>query len=80
MNWQHLWRGRGHFALFDSHFGDGARFRALLQAWQNDPQRSDKLQYIAVDPTGMPGFRRIPQAQAGVTLDLLTAPLDDALV
>jgi tRNA 5-methylaminomethyl-2-thiouridine biosynthesis bifunctional protein len=79
MNWQDLWRGRSHYTFFDSHFGDGTRFRALLQAWQNDTQRPARLQYIALDHAGMPGFRRIPQAQAGVTLDLLHASLDSAL-
>ena len=75
MNWQ----GRAHFTVFDSAYGDGERFRALLQRWRDDPQRPARLHYIALHESNLPGFRRVPQCEAGVTLDLLCAPLDDAL-
>jgi tRNA 5-methylaminomethyl-2-thiouridine biosynthesis bifunctional protein len=75
MNWQ----GRAHFTIFDSAYGDGERFQALLQRWRDDPQRPARLHYIALHQPALPGFRRVPQPDAGVTLDLLCAPLDDAL-
>lgn len=59
--------------VFDSHFGDGERFRSAVRA------RRGELHYIAVHDDPLPGFRRIPQPDAGVTLDLLCAPLAWAL-
>ena len=79
MDWQVHWRGRGHFTIFDSRFGDGARFHAVLQAWRHDPERPARLHYIALAEGALPGFRRIPQLDPALTLDLLYAPLDDAL-
>ena len=73
------WRGRTQFTVFDSAYGDGERFRALLQRWRLDPARPTRLHYIALHASPLPGFRRIPQPDAGVTLDLLCAPLDVAL-
>jgi len=59
--------------VFDSHFGDGERFRSAVRARRGD------LHYIALHSDSLPGFRRMPQAEAGVTLDLLCAPLESAL-
>jgi len=73
------WQGRERFTIFDSGFGDGARFRAVLQAWRADPERPARLHYMALGAGPLPGFRRIPQADPAVTLDLLNAPLDAAL-
>lgn len=79
MDWQVHWRGRASFTIFDSGFGDGAKWRALLQAWRTDPQRPARLHYIALDTGPLPGFRRLPQIDAAVTLDLLNAPFNAAL-
>ena len=76
MNWQ----GRAHFTVFDSAYGDGERFRALLQRWRDDAQRPARLHYIALHESDLPGFCRVPQCDAGVTLDLLGASLDEALM
>jgi tRNA 5-methylaminomethyl-2-thiouridine biosynthesis bifunctional protein len=73
------WQGRDRFTAFDSEFGDGARFRALLDAWRRDPQRPARLHYLARADGPLPGFRRIAQDDPAVTLDLLYAPLDAAL-
>jgi tRNA 5-methylaminomethyl-2-thiouridine biosynthesis bifunctional protein len=73
------WQGRPHFTVFDSAYGDGAHFRALLQRWRDDPQRPARLHYIALNLSPLPGFRRIPQTEQGVTLDLLNCSLDAAL-
>ncbi|WP_426207501.1 FAD-dependent 5-carboxymethylaminomethyl-2-thiouridine(34) oxidoreductase MnmC [Massilia sp. TWP1-3-3] len=73
------WQGRAQFTVFDSDYGDGERFRTLLQRWRDDGARPARLHYIALHASPLPGFRRIPQMDAGVTLDLLCAPLDEAL-
>lgn len=73
------WRGRAHFTIFDSDYGDGERCRALLQRWRDDPQRPARLHVIALQRTPLPGLRRIPQPDAAVTLDLLSASLPEAL-
>lgn len=79
--WDH-WRGRARYTVFDSHHGDGSRLAAVLAAWRADPERPARLHLVAVVLPGhglQPGFHRIPQPDAGVTLDLLAAPLDEAL-
>ena len=73
------WQGRTRFTIFDSGYGDGARFTAVLQAWRADPQGPRHLHYIALASSPLPGFRRVPQDDPDVTLDLLHAPLDLAL-
>ena len=72
------WRGRPHFVIFNASHADGAPLRALLQAWRDDPQRPARLHYIALCGDALPGFRRIPQAEPGLTVDLLSATLDQA--
>ncbi|NHZ88404.1 FAD-dependent 5-carboxymethylaminomethyl-2-thiouridine(34) oxidoreductase MnmC [Massilia sp. CCM 8733] len=79
MNWQTIWSERAHFVIFDAAYGDGAAFQKTLHAWRNDPQRPARLHYIALANDALPGYRRIPQIEDAVTLDLLTAPLDSAL-
>lgn len=79
--WEH-WRGRTRYTVFDSHHGDGSRLAAVLAAWRADPARPARLHLLALAPPGhglQPGFHRIPQPDAGVTLDLLAAPLEEAL-
>ncbi|MBC7685451.1 MAG: FAD-dependent 5-carboxymethylaminomethyl-2-thiouridine(34) oxidoreductase MnmC, partial [Bdellovibrionales bacterium] len=73
------WQGRARFTVFDSAFGAGERFRALVKAWRDDPLRPARLHYIALDASPLPGCRRLPQADEAVTLDLLCAPLEAAL-
>jgi len=73
------WRGRTRFTVFDSDYGDGAALRALVEAWRADPRRPPHLHLIALDSSLMPGVHRIPQRDAGVTLDLVSAPIDAAL-
>lgn len=83
MNWQDScqvrWRARAHFVIFDAAYGDGAAFQKTLHAWRNDPQRPARLHYIALAGEALPGYRRVPQIEDAVTLDLLSAPLDNAL-
>ena len=74
-----LWRGRAALTIFDAGLDD-ARFAALCAAWQADPERSARLHVIALADTALPGFRRLPQADARITLDLLGAAPLAALV
>ncbi|WP_460829663.1 FAD-dependent 5-carboxymethylaminomethyl-2-thiouridine(34) oxidoreductase MnmC1, partial [Massilia agilis] len=73
------WRGRERYTVFDADYGDGSGVRALVQAWRDDPLRPARLHVVARAGGLMPGFHRIAQAETGVTLDLLSAPLDAAL-
>ena len=73
------WGGRARFVIFDSCFGGGEGFRAALEAWRADPHRPARLHYIALADGALPGFMRMPQDDAHVTLDLLCAPIDTAL-
>ena len=56
--------------VFDSHYGDGGRWSASGQ---------ERLHVIALAQGPIPGFRRLPQRAARLTIDLLTAPLAQAL-
>ncbi|HWJ93640.1 MAG TPA: FAD-dependent oxidoreductase, partial [Telluria sp.] len=73
------WAGRERYTIFDSHYGDGAAVAALIRKWHEDPQRPRHLHIVALDASLQPGFHRSPQAEPGVTLDLLSAPIDEAL-
>ena len=73
------WHGRARYTVFDSDHGDGRRFTELVEAWRADPQRPARLHVIALAGGLQPGFHRIPQPDANVTLDLIAAPLEGAL-
>jgi tRNA 5-methylaminomethyl-2-thiouridine biosynthesis bifunctional protein len=79
MDYRAGWHNRARFTVFDAHYGDGAAIRVLTDVWRTDPQRSPKLHVIALCDHLLPGFHRMPQAEPGMTLDLLSAPLEDAL-
>lgn len=79
MNPARFWQGRERYTVFDSAYGDGSRTAALIEAWRQDPERPKRLHVVALAEGQLPGFHRIPQPDAGVTLDLLNAPLDTAL-
>ena len=76
MQVQDHWRGRARYNVFDS---DGSHVEAVVNAWRTDPQRPARLHVVALTNRLQPGFHRIPQADAGLTLDLLAAPLETAL-
>jgi tRNA 5-methylaminomethyl-2-thiouridine biosynthesis bifunctional protein len=79
MDMREHWRGRERYTVFDADYGDGSGVRELVQAWRADPARPARLHVVALADGLMPGFHRIPQADQGVTLDLLAAPLEVAL-
>jgi tRNA 5-methylaminomethyl-2-thiouridine biosynthesis bifunctional protein len=70
------WRGRERYPVF---LGDASRVGALQDAWRADPQQPARLHIVALAQGLLPGFHRIPQADARLTLTLLAAPLEDAL-
>ena len=76
MDFRPHWRGRERYVVFDSQWDGGA---ALFEAWRADPQRPKRLHVIAVADGALPGFRRVPQEDDAVTLDLLHAPMEEAL-
>ena len=79
MDFRPHWRGRERFVIFDSHWGDGTAFAASVEAWRADPQRPARLHVIALAHGALPGFQRVLQRDAAITLDLLHAPLEAAL-
>jgi tRNA 5-methylaminomethyl-2-thiouridine biosynthesis bifunctional protein len=72
------WRGRERYTVFDAAWSD-AGVQGLIDAWRADPERPPHLHIIAVAGGLLPGFHRIPQPGAGVTVDLLAGPLDAVL-
>ena len=74
-----FWRGRERYTVLHTRYGDGGAVEALVQAWRTDPARPARLHIVALAEGLLPGFHRIPQPDEGVTLDLLSAPLDAAL-
>ncbi|RZA36790.1 MAG: tRNA U-34 5-methylaminomethyl-2-thiouridine biosynthesis protein, partial [Lysobacteraceae bacterium] len=73
------WRGRERYTVFDTHYGMGDRVRALQEAWRADPERPGRLHIVALAEGMLPGFHRIPQDDARLTLTLLAAPPGTAL-
>jgi tRNA 5-methylaminomethyl-2-thiouridine biosynthesis bifunctional protein len=79
MDMRDHWRGRERYTVFDASYGDGSSVSALEQAWRADPARPAHLHVVALTDGLMPGLHRIPQADPGVTLDLLSAPIGAGL-
>jgi tRNA 5-methylaminomethyl-2-thiouridine biosynthesis bifunctional protein len=79
MDYRDAWHSQARYTVFDAGYGDGAAFRVLADVWRTDPQRSPHLHVIALHERLLPGFHRIPQAEPGLTLDLVSAPIDSAL-
>jgi tRNA 5-methylaminomethyl-2-thiouridine biosynthesis bifunctional protein len=84
MDYHGAWCTQARYTVFDTDYGDGAAFKVLADVWRTDPHRSPHLHVIALCAHGqpdcpLPGFHRIPQAEPGLTLDLINAPLEDAL-
>ncbi len=43
------WAGRGQFVILETGFGLGTNFMATLQAWRHDPERPQRLHYVAIE-------------------------------
>jgi tRNA 5-methylaminomethyl-2-thiouridine biosynthesis bifunctional protein len=78
MDYRVHWRGRQRYTVFDAASND-AGVRALIDAWRDDPHRPPHLHVVALADGLLPGFHRIPQGDAAVTVDLLAGPLDAVL-
>lgn len=79
MDYREGWRNKARYTVFSSEFGDGSAFRVFTDVWRTDAQRSPHLHVIALCRDMMPGFHRMPQPEAGLTLDLVSAPIEAAL-
>jgi tRNA 5-methylaminomethyl-2-thiouridine biosynthesis bifunctional protein len=79
MDYREHWHACARYTVFDSRHGDGADLRVLTDVWRIDPQRPPNLHLIAVCDHLQPGFHRMPQAERGLTVDLISAPVEAAL-
>jgi tRNA 5-methylaminomethyl-2-thiouridine biosynthesis bifunctional protein len=54
------WAGRTRFVVLETGFGLGHNFLATWAAWRDDPQRCERLVYVAVEkhPVGVADLRR----------------------
>ncbi|MES2151808.1 MAG: FAD-dependent 5-carboxymethylaminomethyl-2-thiouridine(34) oxidoreductase MnmC [Pseudomonadota bacterium] len=78
IEYRQRWRGRARFVIFDSGGDPHASTRAF-QAWRADPERPARLHYIVLSDGPLAGYRRVPQADARTTLDLLNMAPQAAL-
>ena len=71
------WAGRDQFVVMDTSFGMGHNFLAAWQAWQQDPQRCERLFFVTV--TRQPPFRAdLARAHAASAWAALAAALQAA--
>ncbi len=68
------WAGRADFTVLETGFGLGHNFLALWDAWQQDPQRCDRLHVVAVE-LHPPTATDLARAHAGAELPDLAAQL-----
>jgi tRNA 5-methylaminomethyl-2-thiouridine biosynthesis bifunctional protein len=78
MDYRSVWHGRERCTVLDAAHDD-ERLKVLIDVWRTDPQRSPRLHVIALCGHMMPGFHRLPQAEPGLTVDLVNAPIESAL-
>jgi len=78
MDYREVWRGRERCTVLDAAH-DEERLKVLVDVWRTDPLRSPHLHIIALCEHLMPGMHRMPQAEPGLTVDLVNAPIDAAL-
>ena len=68
------WAGRPRFAVLETGFGLGNNFLATWDAWRQDPQRCERLHYLAIEKHP-PRRADLTRAHAGSALPLLAAEL-----
>jgi len=78
MDYRDVWRGRERCTVLDAAH-DEERLRVLMDVWRTDPLRSPHLHIIALCGHLMPGMHRMPQSEPGLTVDLVNAPVEEAL-
>lgn len=79
MDYREDWHACARYTVFDSRHGRGDDLCVLTDVWRTDPQRPPHLHLIAVCDHLQPGFHRMPQAEPGLTVDLISAPVEAAL-
>jgi len=79
MDYREDWHACARYTVFDSRHGGGDDLCVLTDVWRTDPKRPPHLHLIAVCTHLQPGFHRLPQAEPGLTLDLISAPVEAAL-
>jgi tRNA 5-methylaminomethyl-2-thiouridine biosynthesis bifunctional protein len=84
MDYRTHWRGRARYTvLLAGRAADADALHALLAAWRADPARPARLHLLVLaspPDAPLPGFASLPQAEPGLTLDLLGAAPDLAQV
>ncbi|MDE2564638.1 MAG: FAD-dependent 5-carboxymethylaminomethyl-2-thiouridine(34) oxidoreductase MnmC, partial [Burkholderiales bacterium] len=68
------WAGRARFTVLELGFGLGNNFLATWQAWQRDPQRCERLNYVAIE-RHPPRAADLARAHARTPLPALAAAL-----
>lgn len=48
------WQGKQQFTIAETGFGTGLNFLATWQAWQDDPQRCERLHFISIEKHPIP--------------------------
>lgn len=71
------WAGRRRFVVLDTGFGLGRKFLATWAAWRDDPQRCERLDFIAIEPQP-PRSEALSLAHRGTPLQALAQTLADA--
>ena len=51
------WQGKAQFTIVENGFGLGTNFLTTLKAWREDPKRSGKLFYLAIEGFPLQGNR-----------------------
>lgn len=68
------WAGRARFVVLETGFGLGSNFLATWDAWRQDPQRCERLHYVAIE-AHPPHREDLARAHAGTPLPALAAAL-----
>lgn len=71
------WAGRAQFVVLATRFGLGHHFLAAWQAWREDPQRCERLFFIAIEPHPLRGAD-LAQVHAQSAMPALAAQLQAA--
>ena len=43
------WAGKQNFTILENGFGLGTNFLATLKSWREDPHKSERLEYVALE-------------------------------
>ena len=57
------WRGRERFVVLETGFGLGNNFLATWQAWRDDPERCERLEFVSIERTRCRAPTCVPNAE-----------------